>query len=754
MQSGDGLPLWAQEPSISSTTPLAVQPGKATDVKLRGGNLAGASELWISSPGHAQLSANVKDNGKNKAEATYRIEVPADTPVGVYGLRLAAPGGTSALRLFAVDDLPSVAQSKDNTTPAAAQELAIPGAVDGSLSSLTRNYYKFKVAAGQQVSFEVLARRLGSALDPMIRILDSKGRELAYSDDVPGLRADAQLCHDFEQEGEYVLEIRDIRYQGGGNHFYRLRIGDFPCVLVPYPMGVKRGSRATITFAGTHTQGVQPVKLNVPADLAFQWLHVGAKRASGKSSGFVTLAIGDSDEFLESEPNDESDNANRIEMGTNINGRLDKPNDVDRFVFKAEKGQRITFRGITRRQGAPTSLYMRLLKADGAQVAVKEDFGTADAVLDYHFKAEGGDYTLVLEDMHRRGGTQFAYRIVLGLAKTGFTLAASADRVNIPAGGTAMVTVTATRQRYTGPISVGAVNLPDGITSTSAVIGSGQTSVVLTLSSQPGAPTGKVFPIQILGTAEIANQDFRAVASISGALKATFNGLPWPPNSLSEAVAVGVGPEKAIRLNIESQQITFGRDLKAVVKVTAEREKGWDDQIALAVTPAKNGLPGGVTAALKPIPKGKNEIEITFSANSKAPQGDFTAVLTGTIKNGKTTITEAVPGIGLRLQAPLTIKPTAENLKLTKGGQFKLKVIVERNPALKAPIVVSFQNLPKGVAATKATIAADKNEAEIVFTATPDAQSGTVKNVTVKGDATIGKAKFSATSAAFSLAVE
>ena len=160
--------------------------------------------------------------------------------------------------------------------------------------------------------------------------------------------------------------------------------------------------------------------------------------------------------------------------------------------------------------------------------------------------------------------------------------------------------------------------------------------------------------------------------------------------------------------------------------------------------PAKNGLPGGISAGLKPIPAGKNEIEITFSANNKAALGEFTANLNGQLKKGKNTVTQPVPSIGLSLADPLTLKAEPTGQKLARGGQLKLKVAVQRNPSLSAAVALSVANLPKGVTAAAATIAADKTEVEIVLTAAQDAQQGEVKNISVKGEATVGKVKFSA----------
>ena len=751
--TSSSAPAVAQAPAITTTSPLAIAPGSTSDIKVRGSNLAGATELWTSFGGNVTLAPDVKDNGKNAGEVVFRFQTASDLPVGIYGIRIATPKGVSPLKLIVVDDLPSVAATGKNIIPSAAQTLTLPVAVDGTIGSLAHNYYKFQAVAGQRLSFEVLARRLGSALDPFIRILDDRGREIAYSDDVPGLQADAQVCHTFEKAGQYTIEVRDIRYQGGGSHFYRLRIGDFPCVTVPYPMAVKRGTDATVSFAGFDIADVQPVKLKVPADSPLDWINVGAKRAGGTGSGFVALSVSSSDEAVEAEPNDELKQATRINPGASANGRFEKKGDIDHFIFAGKKGQRLTFTGITRSQGSPTSLNIRLLKADGAQVAAKDDLEVGNATFDYTIPADA-DYILALRDMNWRGGTPFAYRIAIQATQTGFTLAASADRLNIGAGGTAMVTVTSKRKGYNGPIQVSATDLPQGITSMPTVIGPGLNTVVLTVHSEPNSVTGKAIPIKIIGTARIGDTDFQAVASISGALKAAFNGLPYPPASLAESVAVGVSPKPQIRLRTEPAQIVFGRDLKAKVKVIVERDKGFDEAIALAVTPAKGGLPGGVTVAVKPIPKGKNEIEFEFTANNKAPMGEFTAVLTGTIKQGKQTVVQPVPGLGLSLRQPLALKVDSNSFKVAKGGQLKLRIVAERNPALKGAVKLSFQNLPAGVTAAAASIAADKNDIEVMLTVAKDAKPANVKNLVVKGEVTVGKTKYAANSPNITLVVE
>lgn len=736
-------------PGISSTQPGAVKPEGTTQLKVRGGNLANAADFWTSFDGQFSLATDVKDNGKNAGEVTWNVQLPAAIPVGIHGIRVATPGGASAMKLIMVDDLPSVSQAGGNTKLESAQELTLPVAVDGSVANLQMNYYRFSATAGQRVSVEAVARRIGSTLDPIIRLLDANGRELIWSDDEAGLRSDSRLCFTITETGPHYVEIRDITYKGGP---YRLRIGDFPCISAPYPMTVQRGIGAEVSFAGKDAAGARPVKVNPTTPL--EWASISAKRDGGKSSGFALLRISDAVQALEAEPNNEPAKATRLELGHGINGRIDQVGDIDHFVFTAKKGQKYRFKAITRRQGSPTSVYMRLLNSGGAQVAAKEDFGVGDAQFDYTFPADG-DFVLVVEELHGNGGPAYAYHVDVSEPQTGFSLAA-ANTLNVGAGSTSLISVGIARAGYNGPIQIAAVDLPEGIVSDPAIAGPGQASIMLSVTSRTGEPLNRAVPIRIIGTAKIGDRDFQATASTADAMKAAYAALPWAPQNLTRHIALGIGPKPQIRLRTDVNEVVFGKSLTGSLKVFVDRSEGFNEAVTLAVTPdaKKGGLPANITAGLKPIPKDQNEVVITFSATDKAALGQFTVGLTGTIKQGKTTVTQSVPSVILNLQNPLTVTATAASPKLTAGGEVKVKVSVQRNPALKGEVALTFSNLPKGVTADAAKIAADSNEVEVTLKAAGDAAKGAAKNLTVKGEVTVGKVKLAGTSSAIGLTVE
>src|SRR5205807_6031071 len=125
----------------------------------------------------------------------------------------------------------------------------VVGRADAEIS----DWFKVNVKAGQRVSFEILGRRLGSALDPQLTLFDARNaRELpgGHSNDAPGLQTDPRLTYTFKEAGDYLVEIRDVSFRGGEDYHYRLRIGDFPCATTPLPLAAKRGAKVSVQFAG------------------------------------------------------------------------------------------------------------------------------------------------------------------------------------------------------------------------------------------------------------------------------------------------------------------------------------------------------------------------------------------------------------------------------------------------------------------------------------------------------------------------
>src|SRR5438034_8877553 len=219
---------FAQSPSLSYSIPSALAPGKTSSVSFFGDNLANASALWTSFATETIERTAGQDQGSSANKISFRISVAAQIPIGIGAVRIATTNGITGLLLLMIDDLPSVGATGRNKTLQTAQELELPVAVDGHSVEQSSDYYEFTARRGERITIEAVAQRLGSSLDPVIRLIDARWQELEYCEDTPGLGADICFSHQFSTAGRYFIEIRDTRYQGGNNHRYRLRVGDFP----------------------------------------------------------------------------------------------------------------------------------------------------------------------------------------------------------------------------------------------------------------------------------------------------------------------------------------------------------------------------------------------------------------------------------------------------------------------------------------------------------------------------------------------
>lgn len=138
-------------PYIQSVFPLGVEAGHATEVHVQGVNLGGIHEVTVHPPA--------------KADGWTTLPLRITT----------ARGEVSNTVLLAVTDESEVDASVSNDSIASAQPVSVPAAINGRLSQSAGNYFRFSAHKGERVTLAVAASRLGSPLDSIIEVLDSKG---------------------------------------------------------------------------------------------------------------------------------------------------------------------------------------------------------------------------------------------------------------------------------------------------------------------------------------------------------------------------------------------------------------------------------------------------------------------------------------------------------------------------------------------------------------------------------------------------
>ena len=106
------------------------------------------------------------------------------------------------------------------------------------------------------LTFEVICARLEDKIhdlqkhaDPVLSILNSRNSELATNDDY--FFADPYLVFSPPEDGDYVVQIRDVKYDGDVCWTYVLRATDLPRIAEVFPRVGKTGESLSIDLMGS-----------------------------------------------------------------------------------------------------------------------------------------------------------------------------------------------------------------------------------------------------------------------------------------------------------------------------------------------------------------------------------------------------------------------------------------------------------------------------------------------------------------------
>lgn len=224
------------KPRIVMALPLAVSPGAAARLTLRGLNLDQAAEVTFADPVEG-AAITIKSKGKadlpkETDPAVYgdtKVEIEVKLPAGFVGDKVGLvavnpAGRTAPYELAVLAKEKVVAEKEQNGGFATAQPVEAGQVVQGVVSQpMDVDVYKITGKKGESWMIEVEAQRRGSILDPMLSVHTAEARLLAASDDSAASR-DPVLKVTLPADGVYFVTVVDAHNTGGATHAYLLRL--------------------------------------------------------------------------------------------------------------------------------------------------------------------------------------------------------------------------------------------------------------------------------------------------------------------------------------------------------------------------------------------------------------------------------------------------------------------------------------------------------------------------------------------------
>jgi hypothetical protein len=470
--------LWAQ-PVITELQPRGAQQGKPFTLTLAGRNLGEGAKIRSTMPASFTLLTPDQPapipGGPMQAEgryATFLVEPTADLPPGVYAIRLVTGEGISNVQLFTVGAFPEFTEDESrsgalpntNDSMEDAQPLpAPPFTLNGTLRGPERDMFRLSAKAGEKRVIEVEARRCGSAIDPLLEVLDANNRVIARSEDAPLLGLDARVEVVFPRDGDYYVVVRDSRFSTQTANFYRLKVGSYSYPREVFPLGGRRGERVETSLGSEKItvdlrnagSNVRQVFVNVPGSPALP----------------VPFAVGDDPE-INAPVGDAT-----ISSPVTINARLANAGQVDRYTLRVPPGRAMIFRIQARELGTSNVMAVITVRDEkGNLLGRSGDEPLAEDLYNVNQSRTAGDpllrvqtppgvnqVTVTVEDLALRGGPGYAYRLNVQPVAQDFRVILNPPFVNVPAEGSVAVPVTVQRQGFEDDIQLRVANAPRGL---------------------------------------------------------------------------------------------------------------------------------------------------------------------------------------------------------------------------------------------------------------------------------------------------
>jgi hypothetical protein len=345
----------------------------------------------------------------------------------------------------------------------------------------------------------------------VLRLHDSSGNELAYSDDFR-FDPDPVLFVEIPADGEYLLTINEALFRGRESFTYRITIGELPFVTSVFPLGGRVGEPIQIEMDGWN---LEKAALSAPPQDALPGKHLLAATDGTLVSNFVPFALDTLPECLDAESNDDPSKAQQVALPIIVNGRADYPGDWDVFAVDGKAGETIVTEVHARRLRSPFDSFIKITTAEGKVIALNDDHHDAASGLntdhaDSYLMTElpaDGKYFIHLGDTRRHAGDAYAYRLRISRPRPDFELRLIPSRIVLRSKSSASLKIFAIRKDgFNGPIKLSFKDLPEGFESGGATLAANADVASLAVKTSL-EETEAPFHLQLIGTATVGDRE-------------------------------------------------------------------------------------------------------------------------------------------------------------------------------------------------------------------------------------------------------
>ncbi|HBJ38521.1 MAG TPA: hypothetical protein DDZ51_27955 [Planctomycetaceae bacterium] len=477
---------------LTSLFPAGASAGTTTDVTIAGEHLDDASRLVFAIPG---ITSEPKcDQTGKPIPNVFLVTTQGDVAIGKIDLWVQGKFGLSNPRRFFISNLPEVSIVKGGTQQSMAVEVEKNTVVNSTTVANGSAWFKFQGASGSSLFLNL---QLPDAFtEPVVRVVDPAGRSILQA-----RSPTRSFPLTVDQDGEYLIEVRDLLFRGGDTFGLRFWVSDQPLDVEP------TDSMASAFVDGSEQKRVlaasQAGDDGVPDDLIVNpgegppFEHIGRFPLGGKPATFLLNA-----------------QANDVYWIDVWSHRLGFPTDASLIIEEVQPS------------GGGNENAQFVAEAPDIEYSSSArgfELDSRDAIFKF-IAPRDGQFRLSLRDIFNthEGALPHPYRLSIRRASPGFNLVVVPDQgprnqpnpttlsvlpATLRRGGVSSLRVFAQRQDdFAGPITITAEGLPPGVQCLGAVVGPGDYCVALPFYASEDAPAWAGL-IRVIGKAMVQDEE-------------------------------------------------------------------------------------------------------------------------------------------------------------------------------------------------------------------------------------------------------
>ena len=603
------LSAYAQKLTTGYLSPAGGQVGTTIEIEAGGLNINRATKVMFNHPGIKGEVIPVVESAESKRrrrrlgdqsspqladKVKIKITIAKDVPCGLYDLRLQSPKGLSNKLPFEVSSYPNFIENRKSSMKNPNKVTTLPSVLCGYVAPGGVDYFRFEGHKGETMVASVKGRQLVPYIadavpgwfQPVIKIVDSKGKEVAYSDDYYHY-VDPVIMVTLPKDDLYTLMIHDAIYRGREDFNYRIQLGVIPFVTGRYPAYGVAGKKIKQELEGVNldaTKCVAKVKNEGYHTLTYT-------NAVGTSNAVPFYALPKGVKLIQYPKNGAT-----LSLNSAIADSLTSNERIKRYKIEAEKRVPIIVELVGRRNGSRIDAVMRLRDRFGNIVASVDDTEDpiqglmtfhADPVLKFTPKVNG-DMILEVEDLHRGYGKDYHYLLRQHSQMPSFNAFVSPAYITTPSGGTSLFRVDVTG-RLRRPANLVIKGLPKNFTTSSLKLRAGRRWDV-SITAPKGADIKRI-PIELKmeypagkGVREQAK-----VLPVDKMMQAFYYEHHIPAAELAVDVVEASPYRMSLTFDLEEEQVITPNDEYIPVKIVVDKNPDFNEPIELMIG-RKNNL--------------------------------------------------------------------------------------------------------------------------------------------------------------------